>query len=251
MDTMNILYRNIKLRFNNLFTIFITILQPVLWLILYSTVAGENMKNTGIKNYTSFILPGLIVLVVFATSSTGGMMNYIMKNNGSFYRILIAPVKRYSIVLGQILEGVLCSFFEVSVMILISLLFSVTIPLNIPSIISIILLIFMTSFFMTSISYCISLSLPNEMIYETVMNAIILPLFFLSSALFPTEEIRGFLSILIKLNPFTHVINTLRFIILNGNINIKDIIFVLMLLLVLSSISFLLAIKSLIKQTQL
>lgn len=251
MDTMNILYSNIKLRFNNLFTIFITILQPVLWLILYSTVAGENMKNTGIKNYTSFILPGLIVLVIFATSSTGGMMNYIMKNNGSFYRILIAPVKRYSIVLGQILEGVLCSFFEVSVMILISLLFSVTIPLNIPSIISIILLIFMTSFFMTSISYYISLSLPNEMIYETVMNAIILPLFFLSSALFPTEEIRGFLSILIKLNPFTHVINTLRFIILNGNINIKDIIFVLMLLLVLSSISFLLAIKSLIKQTQL
>ncbi|MGN9163986.1 ABC transporter permease [Tissierellaceae bacterium HCP3S3_D8] len=251
MDTMTILYRNIKLRFNNLFTIFITILQPILWLVLYSTVASETMKNTGIENYTAFILPGLIVLIIFATCSSSGMMNYIMKNNGSFYRILIAPVKRHSIVLGQILEGVLCSFFEVGVMILISLLFSVTIPLNLPNIVSIILLIFMTAFFMASISYSISLTLPNEMIYETVMNAIVLPLFFLSSALFPTEEIRGFLSILVNLNPFTHVINTLRFIILNGNINIKDIIFVLILLLVLSSISFLLAIKSLKSQTKL
>ncbi|SHI11116.1 ABC transporter permease [Sporanaerobacter acetigenes] len=251
MDTMTILYRNIKLRFNNLFTIFITILQPILWLVLYSTVAGETMKNTGIENYTAFILPGLIVLVIFATCSSSGMMNYIMKNNGSFYRILIAPVKRYSIVLGQILEGVLCSFFEVGIMILISLLFSIIIPLNLPSIISIILLIFMTAFFMASISYSISLTLPNEMIYETVMNAIVLPLFFLSSALFPTEEIRGLLSILVKLNPFTHVINALRFIILNGNINIKYIIFVLILLLVLSSISLLLAIKSLKSQTKL
>lgn len=251
MDTMTILYRNIKLRFNNLFTIFITILQPILWLVLYSTVAGETMKNTGIENYTAFILPGLIVLIIFATCSSSGMMNYIMKNNGSFYRILIAPVKRNSIVLGQILEGVLCSFFEVGVMILISLLFSVTIPLNLLDIVSIILLIFMTAFFMASISYSISLTLPNEMIYETVMNAIVLPLFFLSSALFPTEEIRGFLSILVNLNPFTHVINTLRFIILNGNINIKDIVFVLMLLLVLNSISFLLAIKSLKSQTNL
>lgn len=104
MDTMTILYRNIKLRFNNLFTIFITILQPILWLILYSTVASETMKNTGIENYTAFIFPGLIVLIIFATCSSSGMMNYIMENNGSFYRVLIAPVKRHSIVLGQILS---------------------------------------------------------------------------------------------------------------------------------------------------
>ncbi|MCW7999877.1 ABC transporter permease, partial [Clostridium sp. cpc1] len=52
MLMMNILWRNIKWRFENKFTIIITILQPLLWLVLYSAVAGSTMKDTGITNYT-------------------------------------------------------------------------------------------------------------------------------------------------------------------------------------------------------
>ena len=103
MSVFTILYRNIKWRFHNSFTIVITILQPILWLVLYSAVAGQTMKNTGIENYTAFILPGLVVLVSFSTCSSSGIMNYMMKSDGSFYRVLIAPIKRSSIVLGQLL----------------------------------------------------------------------------------------------------------------------------------------------------
>lgn len=45
MSVFTILYRNVKWRFNNAFTIVITILQPALWLVLYSTVAGQAMKG--------------------------------------------------------------------------------------------------------------------------------------------------------------------------------------------------------------
>ena len=56
-----------------------------------------------------------------------------------------------------------------------------------------VLLIFLTVFFfMAGLSYGISMLLPNEVIYETVMNAIVLPLFFLSNALFPTTGCTGF-----------------------------------------------------------
>ena len=122
MNVLAILHRNIKWRFHNALTIIITILQPMLWLVMYSSVAGSTMQNTGIKNYTAFILPGLIVLVSFGVCSSGGIMNYLMKNDGSFYRILIAPIHRSSIVLGQLLEAVLCSFFEVTIMVIVSLL---------------------------------------------------------------------------------------------------------------------------------
>ena len=61
MSVFTILQRNIKWRFHNAFTIVITILQPILWLILYSEVAGQTIKNTGIENYTAFILHGLVV----------------------------------------------------------------------------------------------------------------------------------------------------------------------------------------------
>lgn len=217
MSIINILWRNIKWRFHNAFTIVITIVQPMLWLVLYSAVAGQSMQGVGIENYTAFILPGLIVLIGFSACSSGGIMNYLMKASGSFYRVLIAPVSRGSIVLGQMLEAVLCTFLEVAVMCIVSLFFSVQIVSGIAGIMLIILIVFMTAFFISGLTYTISLCLPNEVVYETVMNAIVLPIFFLSTALFPAENLSGGLAVAVNLNPFTHVINALRSLIFGGS----------------------------------
>ena len=146
MSVLTILQRNVKWRFHNSFTIVVTILQPILWLVLYSAVASQTMQGTGISNYTGFILPGLIVLVSFSACSSGGIMNYMMKADGSFYRILIAPVRRSSIVLGQLLEAVLCTFLEVFIMAVISLLFSVEFSAGIGAFLLTILLVFLAAF---------------------------------------------------------------------------------------------------------
>lgn len=251
MSIFPILWRNVKWRFHNAFTVVITILQPMLWLLLYSSVAGQSMKSTGIENYTAFILPGLVVLVCFSACSSGGIMNYLMKTDGSFYRVLIAPVQRSSIVIGQILEAVLCTFIEVAIMCVVSLFFSVKIASGFIGLLLIVLLIFMTAFFIAGLAYAISLSLPNEVVYETVMNAIVLPVFFLSTALFPADSLTGGLEIAVNLNLFTHVINTLRTLILDGNIAKSNIIFVIILLAVLCCISFSWALHSLKKETNL
>jgi len=251
MSVFTLLRRNIKWRFHNAFTIVITILQPMLWLVLYSAVAGQAMQGIGIENYTAFILPGLIVLVSFGACSSGGIMNYLMKTDGSFYRVLIAPVQRSSIVLGQVLEAVLCTFLEVAVMCIVSLFFSVKIASGFMGLLFMVLLVFMTAFFLAGLTYAISLCLPNEVVYETVMNAIVLPIFFLSTALFPAETLSGGLAIAVNLNPFTHVINALRALILQGNIVTRDIIPVLLLLAVMCFISFSWALHRLRKETSL
>lgn len=251
MSAFTILYRNVKWRFHNSFTIVITILQPVLWLVLYSAVAGQTMKNTGIENYTAFILPGLVVLVSFSACSSGGIMNYMMKSDGSFYRVLIAPVRRSSIVLGQLLEAVLCTFLEVGIMCAVSLFFSVRIATDITGMLIIIILVFLTAFFMAGLAYGISLTLPNEVIYETVMNAIVLPVFFLSTALFPSDGISGILKAAININPFTHVINVLRELILYGTVQTSRLLFVLMLFGVMGGIGFTWALHRLEKELDL
>jgi len=246
-----LLNRNIKWRFHNVFTIVITILQPMLWLVLYSAVAGQSMKGIGIVNYTAFVLPGLIVLVSFGACSSSGIMNYLMKADGSFYRILIAPVSRRAIVLAQVLEAVLCAFIEVIIMCIAGLFFSVSIASGFIGTLLIILLVFMTAFFISGLTYAISLCLPNEVIYETVMNAIVLPIFFLSNALFPDEGISGGLAAAVNINPFTHVINVLRALILQGNIIARDVIFVIIMLAVMCGISFSWALHMLKKETAL
>lgn len=249
MNILNILWRNIKWRFQNPISVIITIIQPMIWLILYSAVASQTMQNTGVENYTAFILPGIIVLVTFATCSSTGIINFLMKSSGSFYRILIAPVKRSSIVLGQLLEAVLCTFFEVFILYIVSLFFSVKIVSGFSGIALMILLIFMTAFFMSGIAYTISLCLPNEVIYETIMNAIVLPIFFLSTALFPSENMSGALAVAVNLNPFTHVINMLRSLIFREVVPIKDILPVIVLLLAMCCFSFILSFWKLRRET--
>ena len=251
MEVFTILKKNMKWRYHNSFTIIITILQPMLWLVLYSTVAKQSMQGAGIQNYTAYILPGLVVLVSFSACSSSGIMNYIMKTEGSFYRILIAPIKRSTIVFGQVLEAILCTFFEVSIMFVISLLFSVNVFNGVANSLIIILLVFLTAFFMASVAYGISLILPNEMIYETIMNAIVLPIFFLSSALFPIDRINGFLKVIINLNPFTHIINSMRAIMFDEVFNVTEVYTSILLLFILSLISFYFANKQLKKEMDL
>lgn len=209
MTVPAMLWRNMKWRFQNPVSILITLGQPLIWLLLYSTMAGQTMTGMGISNYTAFILPGLLILVSFGACASGGILNYLMKSQGSFQRLLTAPVSRCAIVLGQLLEAVLCALLESAILFAVSLCFSVRLPSFTLSALMV-LLLSLSAFFMAGIAYTVSLLLPNEMLYETVMNAIVLPLFFLSPALFPAQSFSGRLALAVDLNPFTHVINALR-----------------------------------------
>ena len=251
MSVVWFLWRNMKWRFHHAFTIIITLLQPMLWLVLYSAVAGQSLKATGISNYTAFILPGLIILVSFGSCSSSGMMNYLMKTDGSFYRVLIAPVQRSSMILGQLLEAVLCTFLEVGIMFGISVFFSVKIAAGLVGAFLIIVIVFLCAFFMAGLAFAVSLILPNEVVYETAMNAIVLPVFFLSTALFPSELLTGAWKAAVGLNPFTHVINALRTLLLQGTIEVVPLLQVIFLLLIMCVLSFYLAYCRLRKETSL
>jgi len=250
MDTLNILWRNMKWRFQNPISILLTIIQPLIWLVLYSAIAGQSMENIAGGNYTAFLLPGIMVLVTLSCCSSGGYLNFIMKSKGSFYRILIAPVKRSSIVLGQMLEAVLLSFIEIAILFIVSMLLSVRIASGFAGFLLILPLIFLTAFFMTGLTYAISLCLPNEVIYETIMNLIVLSIFFTSTALFPMDSISGVLKIAVMINPFTYLINCLRSLILGTSIDWQNLLLVTGVFICLCCGSFALAIRGLKKDSR-
>lgn len=249
MSVIPFLQRNIKWRFHNAFTIVVTILQPMLWLVLYSSAAGQSMKGLGIPNYTAFILPGLVVLVSFGCCSSSGIMNYLMKRDGSFYRVLIAPAARSAIIAGQLLEAALCTFLEVGIMFAACMFFPVKFSFGLAGLLSGILLVFLSAFSMAGIAYAVSLTLPDEVVYETVMNAIVLPVFFLSTALFPPEALTGGFKTAVNLNPFTHVINALRSLILQGSIEPFIMLRVTVLLVIMCCLSFYWAVCRLKRET--
>ncbi len=94
-----------------------------------------------------------------------------------------------------------------------------------------------------------SLLLPNEVIYETIMNAIVLPIFFLSTALFPIEGLTGTLRTIVLINPFTHIINLLGSLIVGNTTIFSDVLPVILLFVIMYFGSFLLAMWRLKKET--
>lgn len=73
-----------KWRFQNPLSILVTILQPFLWLVMYSVVVGQSMNSARVENYTAFMLPGIIVLVTFSACSSSGIINYLNKKKRRF-----------------------------------------------------------------------------------------------------------------------------------------------------------------------
>ncbi len=237
--------RNIKWRIQNPITIIMSILQPMLWLLFYTKAAEMTMKGETGGNYIEFILPGILILVIFSSSGSSGISNYITKKNGSFYRILISPIKRSDIILGHLFETISVSFLEIGILVIISSFFSSYVNSGIKGIIVIIILLFLTAFLTAGISYFLSLSLPNEDAFFTVINTLVLPIFFVSTALFPLKNMTGNFRVMVLLNPFTHMIESIRNIMLNEYICWKEVIFTGGIFFILCCIIFLITLGKL------
>lgn len=245
-----ILERNIKWRRHNAVTILITLLQPLLWLALYGTAAAPTMAAGGIGDYPAFLLPGVAVLTSFSACSSGGMLNYRMKAEGSFARLLTAPVRRRDIVLGQVGEAVLCALLEAGLLVLAGVPLGVRPAAGPAAWAGAAGLLALATFFMAALAYGVSLRLPNEAVYETAMNAIVLPVFFLSSALFPAQRVSGALGAAVRWNPFTCLIDTLRALLLAGRAQPGQLAGTAALFLALDALGFGWALASLRRQTR-
>lgn len=251
MEVFNILWRNVKWRFQNPATIIMTIIQPLIWLLLFSTMfAGKAVGESGADNYTAFILPGILVMVVLTSAGMSGIANYSLKAGGSFYRIFISPVKRSSIVLGHILDSAVLSFIEIIILLLLSLLFGVRIESGILGLLIIIYLLFLTVFFISGLSYALSFLFPDENPFIAIVNTFLLPVFFVSTALMPYEQIPAVFRIPVLLNPCTYIINSLRNVITSNFVDWNCFLISAGLLTGLCLFSFIMAVNSLLNDNR-
>ncbi|WP_213508128.1 ABC transporter permease [Paenibacillus faecis] len=239
MRTFSIVMRNVKWRFKNMETIIMTLIQPLIWLLLFTTMF-QSETYVG-DNYTAYTLPGILILVTLTSSGMSGISNYSWKSDGIFYRIFISPVKRSSIVLGHIFDAAILTFVEVFILFIFSFFLSVKIATGVLGCLLIIGLIFLTVFFVASLSYALSMVFKTENSFLAIVNTLILPIFFVSTSLMSYEYIPAAFKIPVSLNPFTYVINCIRELILHNSINWNSIIGTFLLFLILGVLAFLIA----------
>jgi len=217
MQALNIFRRNVKWRFQNPITIVMTLVQPLIWLVIFSNLFGSS--SAGDAGYTAFVLPGILVMSVLSSAGISGIATYSNKSNGSFYRIVISPTKRGSIVLGHVLDAFVLAFVQTGVLCIIAFFMSVRVGTGLVGLLFGAVLLFVVVFFVASISYALSMIIPDENAFIAMANTLTLPLFFLSTALLTKEQAPAMFRVLMSINPFTYAIDSLRNLINDNVVN--------------------------------
>ncbi|VUT27842.1 MAG: ABC-2 type transporter [Candidatus Syntrophoarchaeum sp. GoM_oil] len=170
-------------------------------------------------NYTSFLTPGIIGMTLLFSSTFTGISVLWDKEFGFLKEIMVAPVSRISILLGRIAGGATTAIMEA----LIILFVAIPIGFNLRGIYGdssprgivlgvilafVFMLLIATVFIALGISFA---SLMEDMTgYSLIMNFIIFPLFFLSGALFPIDNLPPWVRVFAFLDPLTYGVDGLR-----------------------------------------
>lgn len=164
---------------------------------------------TGEVDYINFLVPGILGMSILFSSTFAGLSVLWDREFGFLKEIMVAPVSRVSIVLGRIAGGATTTLIQAVFILGISFLMG----FKITSVASVFLaLVFMVLIAVTFISLGLIFASKMRDIqgFSIVMNFVIFPLFFLSGALYPLENLPAWLRYLSRLDPLTYGVDGLR-----------------------------------------
>jgi ABC-2 type transport system permease protein len=186
-----------------------TLGQPILFLVALGYGLGAVFQQAGQGNYIEFLAPGIIAMSILFTAMFNGIEIIWDRQFGFLKETLVAPVPRIKIMIGRTLGGATVAFFQGIFIGIISLFlgFHITNFMNIPFVL---VFMFLTAFLFTAIGIAIASLLKDLNAFPLIINFVIMPLFFLSGALFPINDAPNLLKTIIKINPLSYGVDGIR-----------------------------------------
>jgi ABC-2 type transport system permease protein len=211
MDVIYILWlRQMKRYFRSRSRVVGAIGQPLLFLLALGYGIGSVYKKAGQGDYIEFLVPGIILQTILFSGVFWGIQILFDKRFGFLKEMLVAPVSRLRILLGNALGGATISLLQGLLVFGISFLLGFRpyswawIPLTL-------LIMIVLSLTLTSLGAAIASSLEDFQGFQAINNFLIFPLFFLSSALYPLTGAPQFLRVLGTINPLSYSVDALRY----------------------------------------
>lgn len=184
-----------------------SIAMPFVWLIFMGFGLGASFQQPGL-DYTTFLAPGILGMVVLFTSIFSGVSVIWDRQFGFLKEILVAPVSRTSIVLGKTIGGATVALISAMLMLLISVVMGV---INISiGILGVIFFAFATALCFVSIGLIIASRMKSMEGFQFIMSFLMMPLFFLSGAIFPMQNAPEAMKIFSYFDPLTYCVDGMR-----------------------------------------
>jgi ABC-2 type transport system permease protein len=215
MSAIYILWlRQLKRYFRSRSRMIGSLAQPLLFLLGLGFGFGPIYQRAGGGNYLQFLTPGILAMTVMTTAVFSGIEIIWDRQFGFLKETLVAPVSRLQIMIGRTLGGATVALIQGLIVLLISLFFGFQ-----PKIFSLplaFLFMLLVALFFTALGTAIASVLEDFQGFQLIMQFLIMPLFFLSGALFPLQGLPKIFTLIATINPLSFGVDGLRSSLING-----------------------------------
>ena len=185
--------------------------QPlVFWMLLGGgmNASFRPASGAGGTGYMEYFYPGVIVMVLLFTAIFATISVVEDRRAGFLQGVLVAPVSRGQIVLGQALGGTSLALVQGTMFLALAPFAGIT--LGLCAIVSSVVIMFLLSFALTSLGLVIAWRMESTQGFHAIMNLLLMPIWFLSGAVFPIGGVPRPLAWVMRLNPLTYGMAALR-----------------------------------------
>ncbi|KXA95621.1 hypothetical protein AKJ65_01390 [candidate division MSBL1 archaeon SCGC-AAA259E19] len=192
-------------------------IRPLLWLGIIGvglSSAITEMKGLSI-NFISFMTPGILAMSLLFQGMFTGIAILWDKRFGFMKEILVAPISRVSAMVGKMMGGATIGIIQGIIIMIFATFLGVPFP-GITGLVQALILMLLISFSFVSIGISFASQMDDPETFPAVINFFIMPLFFLSGAMFPIRTAPNWLQTLAHFNPLAYGVDGLRTVILGA-----------------------------------
>jgi len=189
--------------------------QPLLFLLAFGFGFGNMFQRAGQGNYIQFLSPGVMTMSILFTSIFSGIEVIWDRQFGFLKETLVAPVPRILIMIGRTLGGATVAVLQGIAVFFICL----AVGFRVPSLTMLplgFLFMILTALLFTGVGTALGCLLPDFQGFQLVMNFLVMPIFFLSGALFPLNNVPRALSVVASIDPLSYSVDGLRYALAGG-----------------------------------
>lgn len=220
-DTWYIVMRDLRTRIRMPVFIFISLFQPILWLVLFTQIFKSLGGSIGSAvgpgvSYLQFFAPGVIVMTVLFGSAFAGFGTLMDIDSGVLSKMLATPVTRVSIITGRVIASVIVGVIQALIVFIVAAIMGVHVATGVPGVLFVLLLAALLGMGFAAFSNGLALLLKRQETVMAVINLFTMPLMFLSSMMMPPQLLPHWLDTARHFNPVDYAIVGVRDLVLNG-----------------------------------
>ncbi len=189
--------------------IVVSLAQPCLYLFAFGFGFGAVFQQAGHGSYLQFMAPGIICMTILFSSVFSGIAMLWDRQFGFLKETLVAPVSRLQIMIGRTLGGATVAIIQGCIVLIICLIAGFR-PQNWLVIPQAFLFVFLVAMVFAALGTAIGSVIKDMQGFQLVMNFLVMPIYFLSGALFPLENQKIVMKIVTRMDPLAYGVDGLR-----------------------------------------